>query len=84
MDGARGWADIEAHKPITPDTPFNIASLTKPMTSVMLMQLVERGQLSLGTPMQRYDPSYKDARVRTTPTSTSCRASERGLRRTRS
>jgi CubicO group peptidase (beta-lactamase class C family) len=61
--GARGWADIEAHRPVTPDTPFNIASLTKPMTSVMLMQLVERGALSLDTPMQRYDPSYNDARV---------------------
>ena len=61
--GTRGWADIEARAPITPDTPFNIASLTKPMTSVMLMQLVERGALSLDTPMQHYDPSYKDARV---------------------
>jgi len=61
--GTRGWANIEARTPVTPETPFNIASLTKPMTAVMLMQLVERGQLSLSTPMQRYDPSYTDARV---------------------
>ena len=55
--GQRGLADVEARTPVTPDTPFNIASLTKPMTGVVLMQLVERGQLSLDTPMQRYDPS---------------------------
>src|SRR5262245_56233580 len=37
--GARGFADVEARTPVTPETPFNIASLTKPMTAVMLMQL---------------------------------------------
>lgn len=61
--GARGWADIEAHAPVTPDTPFNIASLTKPMAAVMLMQMAERGELSLSTPMQRYDPAFTDGRV---------------------
>jgi len=61
--GARGWADIEGHRPVTPATVFNIASLTKPMTSVMLMQLVEQGRLSLDTPMQRFDPSFTDARI---------------------
>ena len=61
--GARGWADYEKRLPVAKDTPFNIASLTKPMTGVVLMQLVERGQLSLDTPMQRYDPSFKDARI---------------------
>ena len=61
--GTRGWADIAARKPVTPDTPFNIASLTKPMTAVVLMQMVERGQLSLDTPMQRYDPTFTDARI---------------------
>ncbi|HEU0309728.1 MAG TPA: serine hydrolase [Sphingomicrobium sp.] len=61
--GARGWADAEKNIPVTPGTVFNIASLTKPMTAVVLMQLVERGLLSLDTPMQRYDPSFKDARI---------------------
>jgi CubicO group peptidase (beta-lactamase class C family) len=61
--GTRGWADIAARKPVTTDTPFNIASLTKPMTAVVLMQMVERGQLSLDTPMQRYDPTFTDARI---------------------
>jgi len=62
--GARGWANKEKGVKVTADTPFNVASLTKPMTAVVLMQLVERGQLSLDTPMQRYDPSYKDPRVK--------------------
>jgi CubicO group peptidase (beta-lactamase class C family) len=61
--GVQGWADTEARIPVTPDTPFNIASLTKPMTGVVLMQMVENGQLSLDTPMQRYDPSFTDPRI---------------------
>ena len=62
--GARGWADVAARIPVTPDTVFNIASLTKPMTGVVLMQLVERGQLDLDTPMQRYDPAnFTDPRI---------------------
>jgi CubicO group peptidase (beta-lactamase class C family) len=62
--GARGWADKDKGIKVTAGTPFNVASLTKPMTAVVLMQLVERGKLSLDTPMQRFDPSYKDPRVK--------------------
>lgn len=61
--GARGWADFNNRIPATSDTVFNIASLTKPMTAVVLMQLVEAGKLDLDTPMQRYDLSYKDPRI---------------------
>ena len=61
--GARGWADIEARTPVTAATTFNIASLTKPMTSVILMQLLERNALSLDAPMKRFDPDFADARV---------------------
>jgi CubicO group peptidase (beta-lactamase class C family) len=61
--GVQGWANTEARIPVTPDTPFNIASLTKPMTGVVLMQMVESGQLSLDTPMQRYDPNFTDPRI---------------------
>jgi len=61
--GARGWADYPNRIPATTDTVYNIASLTKPMTAVVLMQLVEAGKLDLETPMQRYDPSYKDPRI---------------------
>ena len=61
--GARGWADYGTRVPATTDTVYNIASLTKPMTAVVLMQLVEARNLDLATPMQRYDPSYKDPRI---------------------
>src|SRR5688572_24941650 len=61
--GVEGWADSERRIPVTPDTPFNIASLTKPMTGVVMMQMVQNGQLSLDTPMQRYDPSFTDPRI---------------------
>lgn len=61
--GARGWADYKNRIPATTDSVFNIASLTKPMTAVVLMQLVEAGKLDLDTPMQRYDPRYKDPRI---------------------
>jgi CubicO group peptidase (beta-lactamase class C family) len=61
--GVQGWANTERRIPVTPDTPFNVASLTKPMTGVVLMQMVQSGQLSLDTPMQRYDPSFTDPRI---------------------
>jgi CubicO group peptidase (beta-lactamase class C family) len=62
--GVQGWADVDRRVPVTPDTPFNVASLTKPMTGVVLMQMVQAGQLSLDTPMQRYDPTnFTDPRI---------------------
>ncbi len=57
---ARGYglADVEAGTPVVPGTPFNIASLTKPMAATLLMQLVEHGQLDLNRPMRAYDPAF--------------------------
>ena len=42
-----GYADIENDVPVTPDTPFHIASLTKPLAATVLVQAVEAGQLDL-------------------------------------
>ncbi len=44
-----GFADIENNIPATADTPYNIASLSKPFASAVLMKLVEAGQLDLDT-----------------------------------
>jgi CubicO group peptidase (beta-lactamase class C family) len=44
---ARGWADLDGHIAITPLTRFNLASLTKLLTSVAVCRLVERGTLRL-------------------------------------
>lgn len=49
-----GIADIVSGRPVTPETPFNIASVSKPISAVVAMQLVERGVLRLDRPMRQY------------------------------
>jgi len=46
-----GLANVSRRIPVTPQTPFNIASLTKPMISTLLLQLVEQSKLSLDEPI---------------------------------
>lgn len=58
-----GYADLEWGRPITPDTVFHVASLTKPFAAVLLMQLVEAGQLSLDEPVTSYGITRKSDRV---------------------
>ena len=41
-----GYADVEAQRPATADTPYEIASLTKPVSSAVLLRLVEQGRVS--------------------------------------
>lgn len=45
--GGFGWADREAGERVTPPSLFRIASVSKPITAVAVLQLVERGRLSL-------------------------------------
>lgn len=45
-----GFADLAERTPVTPDTPFHLASLTKTFASTLLMQLVEQGRLDLDRP----------------------------------
>src|ERR1041384_2653949 len=47
-----GYADLDSKRPVNPDTPFNIASVTKPISAVVAMKLVEQGILDLDRPMQ--------------------------------
>jgi CubicO group peptidase (beta-lactamase class C family) len=44
--------------PVTPQTPFLLASLSKPVTAVAVMQLVEAGQIELDAPVQQYLPWF--------------------------
>jgi len=46
-----GYADLENKTPATENTPYNIASCTKPFAAAVLMKLVEEGQLDLDAPM---------------------------------
>ena len=49
-----GYADLEERLPVTPDTVFHLASLTKPFAAVVLLQLVEAGQLDLDAPVEQF------------------------------
>jgi CubicO group peptidase (beta-lactamase class C family) len=58
-----GYADLERGKPIADDTIFRIFSMTKPITSVALMTLYERGYFQLNDPVHRVIPAWRDMRV---------------------
>ncbi len=53
-----GLKDRELKVPSTPQTIFRIASLTKQFTAVAVMQLWERGKISLDDPVSRFFPDY--------------------------
>jgi CubicO group peptidase (beta-lactamase class C family) len=60
---AYGWRDKAAGVAMTTDTIFNIASMTKPMTTVGGLMLYERGQLLIGDPLSKYFPKFANMRV---------------------
>jgi CubicO group peptidase (beta-lactamase class C family) len=58
-----GYRDVEAGLPVTDDTIWRIYSMTKPITSVAAMLLVEEGAFELKDPVSRFIPSFADQRV---------------------
>ena len=58
-----GHRDVEAKAPMTRDTLFRIASMTKPVTSVAALMLLEEGKLRLEDPLTRWMPEFADMRV---------------------
>ena len=58
-----GQMDRERGKPMADDTIFRIYSMSKPITSVALMTLYERGFFQLDDPVSRYIPEWKDHKV---------------------
>ena len=46
---------------VQPDSVFLLASITKPVTACTVMLLVERGQVSLGDPVNNYLPEFTGA-----------------------
>lgn len=58
-----GERDRERRKPMQVDTLFRIYSMTKPITTVALLMLYERGGFSLADPVHRYLPSWENLRV---------------------
>ena len=61
--GAFGVADVATKRPLNPDALFRIASMTKAVTSVALMQLVEQGRLTLDDPGEKYLPELAGLKV---------------------
>ena len=60
---AKGFQDVEAGKEMTTDTLFRIASMSKPVTSVAVMILVDDGRLKVSDPVSRYLPEFKNPKV---------------------
>jgi CubicO group peptidase (beta-lactamase class C family) len=69
---AIGYQDLESKKPMRADTIFDIRSVTKPVTAIGIMILMEEGKLALNEPIEKYLPEFRatgktqDARSRIT------------------
>lgn len=57
---AFGFADLEARRPITPDTQFLLASLTKQFTAMAIMILAERHKLQFDDSLAKFCPEFPD------------------------
>ena len=55
-----GYADVENAIPCRPNTPMRIASISKPLTAVALLQLWQKGLVDLDAPVQKYVPEFPE------------------------
>ncbi|MFJ2510163.1 serine hydrolase domain-containing protein [Streptomyces griseoviridis] len=60
---AYGRRDLAAGRPVEPDTLWRMYSMTKPVTTVAALTLVEEGRLSLNDPVDRHLPAFAEPRV---------------------
>ena len=60
---AFGWRDEAERVPMTTDTIFQIYSMTKPITTVAALMLVDDGRLKLDDPVAKYIPSFAQTKV---------------------
>jgi CubicO group peptidase (beta-lactamase class C family) len=58
-----GVQDVETKTPMTSDTIFALHSMTKPITSVAAMMLIDAGKLSPADPVSKFIPGFSDAKV---------------------
>jgi CubicO group peptidase (beta-lactamase class C family) len=61
--GAIGWQDLETKAPMRADSIFQIASMTKPITGIGIMLLVDEGRLALIDPVSKYLPNFAELQV---------------------
>ena len=60
---AFGEADRANHRPMPTDAYFRLQSMTKPVTSVALLTLLEQGKFLLDDPLSKYLPEFKEMQV---------------------
>jgi CubicO group peptidase (beta-lactamase class C family) len=60
---AQGSANIEMKRPMTRDSIFRLASMSKPITGVAVLMLMEEGKLRLTDPVSRFIPEFKSMKV---------------------
>jgi CubicO group peptidase (beta-lactamase class C family) len=58
-----GFRDPVAHAPMTKDAIFRLYSMSKPITSVAVMMLVDDGKIALSDPLSKYIPAFADVKV---------------------
>jgi len=58
-----GFADIESKRPMSEDTLFWIASMTKPVTGVAILMLQDEGKLKASDPVAKYIPEFADLKT---------------------
>src|SRR3954470_4522763 len=56
---AVGYSDLAGRRPMTKDALFKIASMTKPITAIGVMMLVDQGKLSVEDPVEKYLPEFR-------------------------
>src|SRR6185369_13065009 len=57
--GVTGYRDVPSKAPVTPDSVFRIASMTKSFTVIAILKLRDEGKLSLEDPAEKYVPELK-------------------------
>src|SRR5687767_4235414 len=60
---AHGLNDVEAKKPMAKDAIFRLASMSKPITAVAVMMMLEEGKVRLSDPVSRFIPEFAGAKV---------------------
>ena len=60
---SHGQMDLEAKTPMKKDALFRIASMSKPITGVAILMLMEEGKVRLTDPVSRFIPEFKDSKV---------------------
>ena len=68
-----GYADVASKRPMTPDTLFWIASMTKPITGTAVLMLQDEGKLKVSDPVAKYIPEFASLKTPSEIGRASCR-----------